>query len=109
VGRGFGSLWSLMRDAGRLSLAESPRLRPVGLIGSRQLLPGWTVIHGYEGLVKQLRGLPGAVVAPGRADDPVPDANVVLFPYDFRVSIAETARRLMTSLPNSARVSNDER
>jgi hypothetical protein len=91
---GFGGIAGLVRDAARLSLAESPTLRPVGLIRSRRLLPGWTVIHGYEKVVKGLRDLPGAIVAPGRPDDPVPDANVVLFPYDFRASLAQAAERL---------------
>jgi hypothetical protein len=63
---GFGSIWSLLRSPERLSVAESPRLRPVGLIRSRQLVPGWTMVHGYEDPIKQLGRLPGAVVAPGR-------------------------------------------
>ncbi|MFD0579240.1 lipase/acyltransferase domain-containing protein [Dactylosporangium darangshiense] len=77
---GFGSIRSLLKSPGRLSLEESPRLHPVGLIGSRQLLPGWTVIHGYESLVKQLSGLPAA--------------NVMLFAYDFRLSVADSAAEL---------------
>nr|BFE63694.1 hypothetical protein GCM10020063_082200 [Dactylosporangium thailandense] len=75
---GFGSIWSLLRTPGRLSLGESPRLEPVGLIRSRQLVPGWTVVHGYEGPSKRLRDLPGAIVAPGRAGEPVPDANILV-------------------------------
>lgn len=67
-----------------LNLAEAPALRPTGLVRSRRLLPRWTVIYGYEGLITRLRDLPGAKVAPGCPDDPVPDASAVLFPYDAR-------------------------
>jgi Lecithin:cholesterol acyltransferase len=91
---GFGGILGLGRDPDRLSLAEAPDLRPTGLIRSRRLLPGWTVIHGYDGLIDRLGELPGAKVAPGRTDDPVPDANIVLFPYDFRRSIVDAATLL---------------
>ncbi|GAB1641459.1 lipase/acyltransferase domain-containing protein [Krasilnikovia sp. MM14-A1259] len=88
-----GGLLGAGRDPGRLSLAENPDLRPVGLVRSLQLLPGWSVIRGYERLVEQMRRLPGTVVADGPSGT-CPDANVVLFPYDFRRPVAHNAELL---------------
>jgi hypothetical protein len=91
---GFRSLARLGFAAGRLSLAELPKARAVGLIRSRGPLPGWTVIRGYERLMAALGGLPGAVVDDGHPDRRVPDANVVAFPYDFRQSLVAVAEEL---------------
>jgi len=82
------------REPGRLSMEESPILRPVGLIRSRRLLPGWTVVHGYDRLVRSLGQLPGARMASGHPEDAAPEANIVLFPYDFRRSVADVAEDL---------------
>ncbi|MFK0182441.1 hypothetical protein ACIQVR_41550 [Streptomyces xanthochromogenes] len=80
---------------GRLSLEEEPHLRPVGLITSKRLLPGWTVVHGYEGLVQGVAaGFPDARIDVGHPERPDPRADVLLFPYDFRRGIAEAADRL---------------
>ena len=91
---GFGSVARLGLAAHRLSLAEAPVVRPAGLIRSRAVVPGWTVVCGYDRLMAALGGLPGAVVDDGHPDRRVPDANVVAFPYDFRASIVDAAERL---------------
>jgi hypothetical protein len=91
---GLGGILGLARQPGRLSLDEAPALRPVGLIRSHQLLPGWTVVPGYDGLAAQLGRLTGAVLDDGQPDRPRPNANVLLFPYDFRLPVAVNAERL---------------
>ena len=91
---GFGSVTRLGLAADRLSLAETPALRPAGLIRSRALVPGWTVVCGYDRLMTALGELPGAMVDDGHPDRRVLDANVVAFPYDFRKSITEAAECL---------------
>lgn len=91
---GFGSLARLGLAAHRLSLAEAPEVRPTGLIRSRAVIPGWTVVCGYDRLMAALGRLPGAVVDDGHPDRRVPDANVVAFPFDFRKSIVDAAERL---------------
>jgi Lecithin:cholesterol acyltransferase len=91
---GFGSVARLGLAAHRLSLAEAPEVRPTGLIRSRTVIPGWTVVCGYDRLMAALGQLPGAVVDDGHPDRRVPDANVAAFPYDFRKSIVDAAERL---------------
>ncbi|MFI1047514.1 hypothetical protein ACH4U3_17215 [Streptomyces griseoruber] len=96
---GVGGIGGLLLRPGRLSLAEEERLRPVGLITSKHLLPGWTVVHGYEGLVAGIgRSVPGARIDLGHPERPDPRADVLLFPYDFRRSIAEAADRLAAQI-----------
>jgi len=91
---GFGSVARLGFAAHRLSLLKAPAMRPARLIRSRALVPGWTVVCGYDRLMTALGNLPGAVVDEGDPDRRVPDANVVAFPYDFRTSIVDAAERL---------------
>jgi hypothetical protein len=70
---------AVLRDPERLSLAQVPVLEPVALVTSLKVTPFWTAIDGYERLLAAL----GA-----------PDPAVLPVPYDFRLSIAESARRL---------------
>lgn len=86
---------SMLWNGERLNLAEQPRLLPIGLTSSAQLGPDHTVIPGYETLVDRLRALPGAVLDVCREDrGRNPDANVLLFPYDFRLGVVPAAHRL---------------
>ncbi|GAA1387818.1 hypothetical protein GCM10009661_75130 [Catellatospora chokoriensis] len=89
---GFCDIADLLSRPRRLSMDEP--LRAVGLIGSKRLLPGWTVVRGYERLVANLQALPGTVIDVGHPDRRNPDANVVLFPYDFRLSVRHAAKLL---------------
>ncbi|WP_039932708.1 lipase/acyltransferase domain-containing protein [Streptomyces viridochromogenes] len=89
---GFGDIAGLLSRPHRLAVDEP--LRAVGLIGSKRLLPGWTVVPGYERLVANLQALPGAVVDTGHPDRRDPAANVVLFPYDFRLGVRHAAKLL---------------
>ena len=91
---GFGSVARLGLAAHRLSLAEARVVRPTGLIRSRAVVPGWTVVCGYDRLMAALAALPGAVVDGGQPDRRVRDANVVAFPYDFRASVVAAAELL---------------
>ncbi|MEE1827300.1 hypothetical protein PUR61_34680 [Streptomyces sp. BE20] len=89
---GFGDIAGLLTRPGRLT-PDRP-LRPTGLIRSRRLLPGWTVVPGYERLLDGLRALPGVRLDEGHPDRRDPAANVVAFPYDFRLGVAHAARLL---------------
>jgi hypothetical protein len=94
---GIGDVAGLLVDPERLDLGSVEWLRPRGLIGSRSLCPGWTVVHGYDGLLDLLGRLDGALVDRAAGDDPgvrVPGATVVAFPYDFRRSIVDAAELL---------------
>ncbi|MGO8893717.1 MAG: esterase/lipase family protein [Streptosporangiaceae bacterium] len=95
---GIGDITGLVLRPDRLDLGSVPKLTPKGLIRSRTWLPGWTVVHGYQGLMASLASLPGAVVDSGDPGGRVPGATVVAFPYDFRRSIAEAAERLQAEV-----------
>lgn len=97
---GLPSILRLIRKPERLSLAETPLVRATGLINSTQVLPGWTAVHGYEDLITSLRRIPGAALDAGHPDQKDLAADVVLFPYDFRQSIRETAVRLADEIRN---------
>ena len=94
---GFGDIADLLMRPGRMSLQENAHLIPRGLIKSKRLVPGWTVIDGYDRLWKGLEGLPG-VVADTAEGARVPGANLVAFGYDFRRSIVEAADRLAAEI-----------
>lgn len=102
--RGGGRWWPAL---GRLSVEESPSLVATGLTETVGWFPPLQ-IPGYSALTKALpdalarRDASGRVIADSR---PVVDvavegrernlrARVVLFPYDFRVSVATAAERL---------------
>jgi pimeloyl-ACP methyl ester carboxylesterase len=95
---GIGDVAGLLLRPGRLDLDSVPGVTPKGLIRSRTWLPGWTVVHGYQGLMASLADLPGAVVDCGDPGGRVPGATVVAFPYDFRRSIVEAAGRLQAEV-----------
>ncbi|MFF8596969.1 esterase/lipase family protein [Streptomyces sp. NPDC015220] len=89
---GFGDIAGLLAKPRRLTVDEP--LRATGLIHSKRLLPGWTVVPGYERLVANLQALPGTVIDTGHPDRRDPAANVVLFPYDFRLGVRHAAELL---------------
>ncbi|MEV5083848.1 hypothetical protein AB0K74_35315 [Streptomyces sp. NPDC056159] len=89
---GFGDIAGLLAKPGRLMVDEP--LRASGLIRSKRLLPGWTVVPGYERLWANLQALPGVVMDMGHAGQRNPAANVVLFPYDFRLGVRHAAKML---------------
>ncbi|MCX4869536.1 hypothetical protein OIC43_42550 [Streptomyces sp. NBC_00825] len=86
---GLGDIAASFLRPGRLD--PDIGLRPVGLITSKRLV-GWTPVHGYERLINQVGA--GAVVDRGHPDARNLAADVVLFPYDFRMGAAEAAHRL---------------
>lgn len=86
---------STLRSPDRLSVEESPDLVPTGLVRSTTVLPGLSILPGYERVAARLAALPGAVPDVCRPDRPrVPGANVLMFPYDFRRGVAHAAVRL---------------
>ncbi|MGH3999533.1 MAG: lipase/acyltransferase domain-containing protein, partial [Pseudonocardiaceae bacterium] len=100
-GHGLGALAGALVDPSRLSLAEHPSLRPVGLLPSVRVLP-WMVVPGYDDLVRQLINTFGL----GNDDVDIacdqgmrkPGASLVLFPYDFRLGVPSAARRLAAEI-----------
>lgn len=88
----------------RLSLAESPLLRPMGLLPKIGVAPP-LLIPGYDGLVRQLQnGFRGRTSETPRIDvarpesDPDLSADIVLFPYDFRLGVRDAAERLKSEI-----------
>ncbi|MGH4000043.1 MAG: lipase/acyltransferase domain-containing protein, partial [Pseudonocardiaceae bacterium] len=89
---GKGDIAGLVLRPDRMSLAEAPRLAPLGLTESTKFL-GFTVVPGYEGLLAQLESQ-GKVDRRGDPCHPDTGADVVAVPYDFRRSIVEAAERV---------------
>lgn len=94
-GRGLRTLASTVVSPGRLSLADHPDLIPVDLV-PKSCLVGCTVIHGYDALVRKiLNAFAGVRVEVARSGAaPSGNADVLLFPYDFRLPIRESAELL---------------
>jgi len=94
-GQGWRQVAQAIVDPGRLDLDEYPDLRPVDLLSSITVFPPF-VLHGYHGLIRQLcntfADLRVDTCRPDRSPDL--DADVVLFPYDFRRGIPDAAERL---------------
>ena len=88
---GFGDVVGLLARPGRLSLAENPHLTPVGLIKSKRLVPGWTVIEGYDRLWNRLARLAGMVPDDG-AGDRVSGANLVASGTTFAAASSRPRR-----------------
>lgn len=78
-------------------LAISEPVVPIGLMATMSVLP-WMKVAGYDQLVRHLLNTFG--LRPDDIDtahphrEPVPDASVLLFPYDFRRGMAHNAERL---------------
>lgn len=89
---------NLLREPGRLSIGEHERLAPAGLIPTRRAFGLWTVVPGYDGLLRRLGERPGAVLDDGTRPEPNLDATVVAFGYDFRLGVADAAERLNAEL-----------
>lgn len=89
---GPGDIAGLAFRPDRMSVEEEPHLEPLGLTESTKFL-GFTVVPGYERLLGQLAEF-GVIDSRGDPEHPVPGADVVAVPYDFRRSIVEAAERL---------------
>ena len=89
---GKGDIAGVVFRPDRLSIDEAPHLEPLGLTESTKFL-GFTVVAGYERLLDQLTAF-GTIDRRGDPQHPVPGADVVAVPYDFRRSIIEAAERL---------------
>ncbi|MGH3902111.1 MAG: lipase/acyltransferase domain-containing protein [Pseudonocardiaceae bacterium] len=89
---GKGDIADLIFRSDRMSVAEAPRLEPLGLTESTKFM-AFTVVPGYEKLLDQLTAF-GVVDRRGDPQRPEPSANVVAVPYDFRHGIVAAAERL---------------
>jgi len=90
---GLRNAGHVLRHPKALSVEERPRLSPVGLISTRKVFGVWTAIPGYDGLLRKLASLPGAVLDDGTGPMNL-DANVVAVGYDFRLGVADAAEQL---------------
>lgn len=90
---GLRAAGHVLRHPEELSVEERPRLSPVGLISTRKVFGIWTAIPGYDGLLRKLGSLPGAVLDDGSGPMDL-DANVVAVGYDFRLGVADAAQQL---------------
>jgi Lecithin:cholesterol acyltransferase len=94
-GTGLRDVARTMRWPSALSLADHPRLVPSGLLPTIGLVPPF-VVPGYDRLVQRI----GAAFDHVLVDLACPGANrnlnadVVLFPYDFRVGVPAVAEQL---------------
>jgi hypothetical protein len=98
-GPGLGDLARTMRWPSALSLADHPNLVPSGLLPTIKLIPPF-VVPGYDRLVQRIdaafAGVQVDLACPGRNRNL--NANVVLFPYDFRVGVPAVAERLKAEI-----------
>ncbi|MGH2709564.1 MAG: esterase/lipase family protein, partial [Actinomycetota bacterium] len=85
-GGGLGDAVALLKDPDRLSLTVHDDLSLDGLIPSTSVMPGWTVIHGYDRLLRQ--------IANAFPDAKNRDEHLLIFSYDFRRSIRDAASEL---------------
>jgi pimeloyl-ACP methyl ester carboxylesterase len=98
-GPGFGDITRGMVWAGPLSVSEQPQLAPVGLLPTVTVIPPF-VLPGYDRLVRQIE----CAFTRVRVDEALPDrsrdpgADVVLFPYDFRLGVRAAAQRLKADI-----------
>jgi len=98
-GPGLGDVARTMRWPSALSLADHPDLVPSGLLPTIKLIPPF-VVPGYDRLVQRIgaafAGVQVDLACPGRNRNL--NANVVLFPYDFRVGVPAVAERLKAEI-----------
>jgi hypothetical protein len=98
-GPGLGDLARTMRWPSALSLADHPRLVPSGLLPTITLIPPF-VVPGYDRLVQRIgaafAGVQIDLACPGRSRNL--NANVVLFPYDFRLGVPAVAEQLKAEI-----------
>lgn len=83
-----------------LSVAENPRLVPVGLLPSIAVVPPVFRVPGYDQLVRLIQNQFADVVVDTAHPEhaPVGNADVVLVPYDFRVGIEAAAEQVATQV-----------
>ncbi len=98
-GPAFGDIARGMVWAEPLSVTDGPALTVAGVLRTVTVFPPF-VLPGYDRLVAQIRAeFPAArvdEVLPGRPRDP--RADVVLFPYDFRLGVLPAALRLQAEI-----------
>jgi pimeloyl-ACP methyl ester carboxylesterase len=98
-GAGLGDLARTMRWPSALSLAEHPGLVPSGLLPTIKLIPPF-VVPGYDQLVRRIGAAFDRVqvdlACPGRNRNL--SADVVLYPYDFRIGVPAAAEQLKAEI-----------
>jgi pimeloyl-ACP methyl ester carboxylesterase len=77
-----------------LRVGPGDGIRAIGAISDWQVLDDLTVVHGYAGVVRMIANASGLKVDWGHPDARDHSAQVVVFPYDFRRSIEQSADEL---------------
>jgi len=92
-GPGLWQVGGSLRRPSRLSVAENPMLVPAGLVPTISVVPPVWRLPGYDGLIRLVRDcFADVVVDTARPDrDPVPNADVLEVPYDFRLGVTAAA------------------
>lgn len=78
----------------KLNVADDDGVEPIGVIHDWRVLRRFVIVHGYSGLVRTVMNTTGLKVDWGNPREHVADAQVVVFPWDFRKSIESAADRL---------------
>ncbi|NRH35836.1 hypothetical protein FEZ59_29720 [Rhodococcus sp. MS13] len=100
IGALFDTIFHHNRNIDYLRVPESlgdehpgDGVTPTGLMGNIHVVPGlWSPVQGYGALVDRLR----KIGFRDRTDGPSEAPNLVLFPYDWRLSNRFNARQLKT-------------
>lgn len=101
-----GGLARTLVAPGRLELERHPDLVPTGLVQDLAVLPPLLKLPGYRRLHQHLReAFPEALVDTYRPPAAIHErCDVLVFPYDFRRSVARTATRLGEAVEQALRV-----
>ena len=101
VGENAEKVWGHPTQAGKrilspsaLEVGQDDDIRAVGAMSDWTLLRKLIVVHGYSGLVRSVMNTTKLKVDWGHPDKPIDDAQVVVFPWDFRRSIEVAATKL---------------
>ena len=79
-----------------LARFDGDGIRATGVVAGPTILPGFAALRAYDQLVRGItKRFDNVVVDPCHPDaEPVPGANLLLVPYDFRQSVVDCAEHL---------------
>jgi pimeloyl-ACP methyl ester carboxylesterase len=99
-GKSLRGVLGAVADPDRLSVNTSPSMRAVGVMPTLGFFPPFQ-LPGYDKLVRQLvKGLDGSPTVDCAAESQERNlaADIVVFPYDFRLGVAAASHRLATEV-----------
>jgi len=95
-------------DPSGLEVGDDDGIRATAAISDWRILPGWSVIDGYAGLVDEVSRVTGLGVDWGDPDRPDDNAQIAVVPYDFRRGCADLAATLDDNISRRLRRFGDE-